>query len=175
MVDNNQRVYLVILRHGGPCFFLSSISYGNFQHCRLVSNAVGLCRESEHVPCPAHRRVCVEVVGNGSQQAMGQVHLWQTSGMPVVHRRAELLPLILPRGGKPSDGLAVSPQLLHPGSAGGRQEAGAQSLLASKLTLCRHCWKNWLFCTHYGAFSSPLLHNSQVSFSFSTILKWFCS
>lgn len=176
MVDNNQRVYLVILRHEGPCFFLSSISYENFQHCKLVWNAVGLYRESEHVPCPAHRRVCVEVVGNGSQQAMGQAPPWQSSGtasgMLVVHRHAELLPLILPRGGKPSDGLAVSPQLLHLGSTGGREEAGTQSLLASKLIICRHCRKSWLFCTHYGTFFfPPPLHNSQVSFSFSAIEK----
>lgn len=153
MVDNNQRVYLVILRHEGPCSLLSSISYENFQHCQLVLNAVGLQREPGHVPCPSHRRVFVwrwwEAAHCG-QRAMciadrapwsslgddcGPQARWASATRPAQRRVT----------------ICMGWLWAHSSFTWGMQ-VGAQSLLASKLTICRHCWNRWLFCTHYGTF-----------------------
>lgn len=140
MVDNNLRVYLVILRHEGPCFFLSSISYGNFQHSKLVLNAVGRTRSLPRTPA------CL-CGGGGKWLTMGQVHPWQSSleqaqGCLWSTGTLSFCHTSCPEEGNHLHGLAVGPQLLHLGNAGGREEAGAQRLFASRLTICRHCWKS---------------------------------
>lgn len=156
---------------------LLCISYEKFQHCKLVLNAVGLYREF----LAPHTSVFVWAVGNVSQQAVGWVHHWHSSleqsrGCLWSTGTPSFCHTPCPGEGDQLQGLAVRPQLLHLGNAGGREEAGAQGLLASKLTICRHCWNRWLFCTHYGTFSSlSYMIYSQVSFPFSAVEKWFCS
>lgn len=95
--------------------------------------------------------------GNGSPRAAGQVHHWQSSleqsqGCLWSIGTLSSCCMSCPEEGNHLHGVAVSPQLLHLGNAAGREEAGAPSLPASKLTICRQCWNRWLFCTHCGTF-----------------------
>lgn len=152
MVDNNQRVYLVILRHEGPC-----VSYENFQHCKLILNAVGLQRESDHVPCPSHRHVFVwrwwEMARHGQwakcitdrapwnslRDACGAQARWASATRAAQSKGTICMVWLWVH--------SSFTWAMHLG--GGKRQ---QSLFASKLTLCRHCWNRWLFCTHYGTF-----------------------
>ena len=103
------------------------------------------------------------------------------SGMTVVHRHGKPLPHVLPRWRSSSAEVWL---WVHSSFTWGTQAGGrrcAETYLKWEHRVCmpqswlifRHCWNRWLFCIHYCRFF--LLHDSQISSSFSAIEKWFCS